>query len=280
MAQTLTAVFNQIAAKAETVAQLDNEYIGPDGLLRCKKCDGPRQTVINIFDRERTVRCDCGCKRAQENAAKERQQHEARERRRRACFQGTNRADWSFENDDKQRPQLSQAMQRYAEQFDEYLDSGSGLILYGPKGTGKTYMAASIANRVIDKGYSAYMTNFSQAANNLQATFEKQEYIDQLCNYDLLAIDDLGTERKSEFMQEQVFNIIDARYRSGKPIVITTNLTTEELGQPGKIESGRIYDRILERCLPVKVDGNSRRRQKAATSWQQMRANLGMEVMQ
>ena len=276
-ANTLTAIFDTIAAKAETTKQLDDEYIGAGGLIHCKQCNRPRQTVITIFDRERTVRCDCGCRRAQEEQAQRRLQHEAQERRRRECFQGTNMAAWSFTNDDRQRPDISDAMQKYAAQFGDYYRSGKGLLLYGPKGTGKTYFAACIANKIIDAGRSAYMTNFAQAANNLQATFEKQAYIDRLCDYDLLVIDDLGTERKSEFMQEQVFNIIDARYRSGRPFIITSNLTAEELGQPGTISSGRIYDRILERCLPVKVDGQSRRRQKAANTWEDMRAQLGME---
>ena len=85
--------------------------------------------------------------------------------------------------------------------------------------------------------------------------------IDFLNKYSLLIIDDLGAERKSEFMQEQVFNIIDARYRSGKPMIITTNLTAEEMKKPSEIGQGRIYDRILERCHPVEVKGKSIRRE-------------------
>ena len=274
----LASFVDNIAARAERHACREDEYTGEDGLLHCKKCDGRRETVINIFGQERVVRCVCKCTRDEEEARKAIQRKEAQERRRRICFQGTNMAGWSFENDDRQRPELSDAMAKYAENFTEYIKTGQGLLLYGPKGTGKTYLAACIANRVIDLGHRAYMTNFSQAVNNLQATFEKQEYKDDLCSYDLLIIDDLGTERKSEFMQEQVFNIIDARYRSGLPLIVTSNLTSDELGKPGTIEAGRIYDRILERCLPVKVEGESRRRQAAKTSWEHMRAQLGMEA--
>ena len=274
---TMAAVLDNLAAKAEeNAAGRDDEYIGEDGLLRCRKCDGPRQTVINVFGRERTVRCDCGCRRAETEQAQKRQQIEARERRRRACFQGTNMEPWNFANDDRARPELSDAMMRYADQFAEYRQNGKGMLLYGPAGTGKTFLAACVANRLIDNGYTAHMTNFAQVANHLQSTWEKQEYIDELCGYDLLIVDDLGTERKSEFMQEQVFNVIDARYRSGRPLLITSNLTQDELGHPANIEAQRIYDRILERCLPVHVDGKSRRRQTARTSWNDMREQLGI----
>ena len=82
-------------------------------------------------------------------------------------------------------------------------------------------------------------------------------------------IDDLGAERKSDFMQEQVFNIIDARYRSGLPMIITTNLTAEEMKKPTEIGQSRIYDRILERCHPVAVQGQSIRRQHLRDEFRQ-----------
>ena len=90
----------------------------------------------------------------------------------------------------------------------------------------------------------------------------------------MLIIDDLGAERKSEFMQEQVYNIIDARYRSGLPMIITTNLTIKQLTEPAEIGFSRIYDRILERCHPMELTGDSRRIIKGRAEYKQTKMIL------
>ena len=186
-------------------------------------------------------------------------------------------ANWTFENDDRQNAKLSEAMLKYAENFAEFKKESKGLLLYGGVGTGKTYFAACIANKLIDKGYSVLMTNFARLTNQIQGMYEgKQEFIDSLNKYSLLIIDDLGAERKSEFMQEMVFNIIDSRYRSGLPLIITTNLTTDEIKQPKETSFARIYDRVLERCFPIEVSGHSRRRKNVKDSYFDIKEKLGL----
>ena len=69
--------------------------------------------------------------------------------------------------------------------------------------------------------------------------------------HSLLVIDDLGSERDTPYASDLVYQIIDARYRSGKPLIVTTNLTLEELENPGSRDRERIYQRVLERCTPV-----------------------------
>jgi DNA replication protein DnaC len=279
-AEVAGGMLNIVAAKAEAGAEKETEYMGEDGLLKCRICGGPRQTIVTLpFEgaQPRTVRCWCNCP-TEMDKLREQERRDEMQRRRSVCFHGTSMAGWNFANDDRSRPELSDAAQRYAEQFKQHMRDGKGLLLYGPVGTGKTYLAACIANAVIDKGYRPLMTNFANVANKLQSTWEKQEYIDELCRYDLLILDDLGAERKSEYMQEMVWNIIDARYRAGGPVIVTTNLTPEELAQPADIGYSRIYDRILERCLAVKVDGRSRRRVEAVNNRNKMREQLGMEV--
>ncbi len=61
----------------------------------------------------------------------------------------------------------------------------------------------------------------------------RNEYISRLCSFPLLIIDDFGMERAQNTGLEQVYNVIDSRYRSRKPLIVTTNLTLEELQQPG-----------------------------------------------
>ena len=77
--------------------------------------------------------------------------------------------------------------------------------------------------------------------------------------YPLLILDDFGMERQTEYALEQVFNVVDARYRSGKPLIITTNLSVAELKNPKSRDHARIYDRILEMCQPVNFGNNGRR---------------------
>ena len=65
--------------------------------------------------------------------------------------------------------------------------------------------------------------------------------------YELLILDDFGTERGSEFAQEQMFHIVDSRYRSQLPMIVTTNLTLDELKEPQDLGRARICDRLLDR---------------------------------
>lgn len=255
----------------------ENEYMGEDGLLHCGICKKNVQTKIKFLGKEKTVRCICDCKRKELEAFEEKERQQEKERKRKSCFAETNMAAWTFENDDRKNAKISDAMIRYAERFPDFRKMGKGLLLYGSVGTGKTYYAACIANKLIDDGYSVVMTNFARLTNTIQGKFDgKQEFIDSLNRYSLLIIDDLGAERKSEFMQEMVFNIIDSRYRSGLPFIITTNLTAEEIKKNQDIGYSRIYDRILERCFPVTVTGDSRRRRKVKDTFLDVKEKLGL----
>lgn len=83
----------------------------------------------------------------------------------------------------------------------------------------------------------------------------------------LLIIDDLGAERGTDYSLERVYDIIDSRYRSNKPIILTTNLTMEQMKNCEDIRYNRIYDRIFEMCYPVKVNGLSWRKRGAASRY-------------
>lgn len=263
---------------SESVLVPDNEYIGADGLTHCAVCHDVTQTrvVVEALNIDRVVRCCCSCKRREAEEYETRQRQEEVERRRRTCFNVTNMADWTFENDDRQNEKISDAMRKYADNFSKYLENGKGLLLHGPVGTGKTYYAACIANRLIDRGYKVLVTNFARLSNQIQGTWEKQDVIDDLNDFHLLVIDDLGAERSSEYMQEQIFNIIDSRYRTGKPFIVTTNLSMDEIKKPQNISTSRIYDRLLQRCFPVEVTGASRRRQEVKETYHDMKNELGL----
>lgn len=254
---------------SNSVPRSENEFLAQDGLLHCKKCGEPLETFITVpIVGERKVRCICECMKKVRDASEERAKQEELDRIRKICFDGSAMKDCRFDtSDDTQHLQLAK---NYVKNFPEFIKQGKGLLLYGTVGTGKSHMAACIANALIDKGFKVKMTNFETMVNILQSSFDgRQEYMNSLNRYALLIIDDLGAERKSDYMQGQVFNIIDARYRSGLPMIITTNLTADEMKKPEDIGNGRIYDRILEKCHPVKFEGQSIRRQKLKDDFRQ-----------
>ena len=127
-----------------------------------------------------------------------------------------------------------------------------------------------------DKGIPVLMTNFSRILNTLTGMYsdDRNQFIDSFNKYSLLIIDDLGIERSSEFALEQVFNVIDSRYRSKKPLIVTTNLTLDELKHPKDLARARIYDRVLERCVPLKINNQNIRELNAAANMQEARKIL------
>ena len=91
---------------------------------------------------------------------------------------------------------------------------------------------------------------------------------------DLLILDDLGAERNTEYAVETVYNVIDSRYRVGKPVIVTTNLTLEEMQNSTDIKCHRIYDRIFEVCYPLRFEGKSMRGKEATGRFNEMKVLL------
>ena len=273
------AMINIAESVNDRVPIPDDEYLGDDGLLHCKVCHKQTQTVVEIFGVRKKVRCICDCIKKDMEEREKRERQQEFDRMRMVCFGEALRVmvDWTFDNDDRRDAKIADAMRRYADGFAKFREESKGLLLYGDVGTGKTYYAACIANQLISNGYTVLMTNFATLTNKIQGTFDgKQELIDSLNRYSLLIIDDLGTERNTDYMKELVFNIIDARYRSGLPMILTTNLPMDEIKKSNDIGYTRIYDRILERCFPVAVKGHSRRRQHVRDSYVNMKDEMGL----
>lgn len=265
---------------AEHIKAEQGDFI-MDGLLHCGKCKTPKQCRVEFMGVERTPMCLCKCeverRKLEEEERKRVEFLQKIKEYRKMGFPESDMEQWTFANDDLTNEKITKAMQNYVDNFEELRKSGKGLLLYGEVGTGKTFAACEVANALIDKGYPALVTNFARLTNTIQGMFDgKQEYIDSLNRFQLLVIDDLGAERKSEFMQEMVYNIIDSRYRSGLPLIITTNLTIEEIKKPNDIGNTRIYDRIIERCFPIEVTGGSRRRKAVRQGYEDMKNLLGL----
>ena len=267
--------------KASETLKDAEDYIGSDGLVWCGKCHTPKQVRIEFMGKVRTPYCLCRCQteaRDAEEAAWKRQQELDRVRRlRKMGFPDAEMSRWTFERDDCSNGHLSTVARNYVDNFGEMRKRGKGLLLFGSVGTGKTFMAACIANALIDKGYPCLVTNFARLTNTISGMYSgKQQYIDGLDSFELLVIDDLASERDTEYMQETVTSIIDARYRSGKPLIITTNLTAQELKAPTDMRKQRIYSRLFEMCVPFEVKGQDRRKKHLKAEYDEMADLLGL----
>ena len=267
------------AAEVKAAAGVElagDEYIDPaDGLIHCKKCGGQRQTVVPCFGKPGYFmpRCICQCQREaeeQRKAAEERQRRMERIKRRKAQgLQDRYLYDYTFANDNGQNPLMDKA-RAYVENWKEAYKNNTGLLLFGDVGTGKSFFAGCIANALLDRDVPVLMTNFPTILNRLTGMFseDRADFIASFDEYDLLIIDDLGVERSTEYAMEQMFFVIDSRYRSRRPMIITTNLKLAEHKNPPDLAHARIYDRILERCAPILFAGKNFREENAGATKQ------------
>lgn len=284
---------------AEAIKAEAGDYYNDEGLLVCGKCNTPKECRNELFGKMRTHRClcKCGAERNEQEMNKirantmilnyDRFKSEVvpsdfellawidardykicadlvKERKRllkKICFPDADMSHWNFANDDGANEKVSQIMRNYAENFNEMLDKGKGLILFGKVGRGKSFLAACVGNYLIERGIPALMTNFSRIERESNRDFSKrQEYFDALNNFPLLILDDLGTERGTQYMDEIVYTVIDSRAKAGLPTIVTSNLTAEELKSPAELTNQRIFSRLLGICIPVEMVGDDRRR--------------------
>ena len=276
----VASILNEITTtKAE-----ETDYLGEDGLLYCGKCRTPKQFRLekNSFFGDRPLPTLCRCekeRRDAENAEIERRRHAHQvDELKHIGFTDATMRRWTFENDNGNCPQMEYA-RFYAEHFDEMEKDDIGYLLWGPVGTGKSYFAACIANALMEKEIPVRMTNFAAILNDLNATFDgRNEYLERLNRCRLLILDDFGMERGTEYALEQVYNVVDSRTRSGRPLIVTTNLTMSELQNPTDTAHARIYDRVLELCIPICFTGESMRRARAGTKLNRLKTMMQESV--
>lgn len=265
------AIISAIASRADAGEEMGDYR--KDGLRYCGHCDTPKQCRIVVGGKNIVVGCQCACRaRKYEADKKARQDQEHRlyvESLRTDGIRDKALAGCRFDGSDMTE-ELTRC-KRYADRFDDMVKSNSGLLLWGNTGNGKTYAAACIANQLIDRGIPAMITSFPRILNS---GYDKQEIAEKMRYYPLLVIDDLGAERGSDYALETVYMVIDERYKAKKPLIVTTNLTLDEICKPKNMAYQRIYDRVLEMCVPVSFRGTSCRREKAKDQLSAIRAIL------
>ena len=261
------------------------DYVGPDGLLVCGKCGEAKQRFMDFAnptpeDPEHTsklrVATMCHCEREIEGKKHEAQVAEDMERIRKlkkASLMDEKFSAATFEHfkPTKYNGRNLKLCRRYAEKFDLMLEKNQGLLFWGDVGTGKSYAAACIANYLLDRKIPVIMTSFVKLLEVIQASREEEPAILSRLGYARLVIfDDLGAERGTDYALEKVYNIIDSRYRKGLPMVLTTNLSLDEMKREVDVRYSRIYDRIFENCYPMQFTGPSWRKVEASRRFKDM----------
>jgi DNA replication protein DnaC len=234
-----------------------------DGGIRCGKCGGMKTchgtgVLEGIL---LPIRCECK-KRADDerlSAIREAEEERRREELRRIGLTSKAYAEKTFAADVAPESSVSKTCRRYCEQWSEMKKMNAGLLLYGDVGTGKSFYACCIANEIIDRYFEqAYVTTIPRLISQLQP-FDGHEKVAAIIDaVPLLVLDDLGAERETSFVDEQLFSIIDRRLLSRKPTIVTTNLTLQDIRNPQTTAQRRIYDRIIEMCpIQMRFDGRN-----------------------
>jgi len=254
------------------IASLDHkeEYI-KDGDIYCKVCDTPR----TCFGFTQKVRCLCECQSRKYEEQKELEQRADRlrqlEKLKVASLLGERYKNATFSNTDMACDDFAKVADRarkYCEVAGKVLTQGTGIYLYGAKGTGKTHLTACIANELMASYYSVLYTNFSEISKSIRATYgnrgeSEQAFIDKLATIDFLFIDDFGTESVARdgddlWLQEKIFEVVNKRYNANKPIIFTSNYSLADMIKSRGL-ADKTVDRITEMCEVIKLDGKSYR---------------------
>lgn len=264
----------------ETVKMTHTLGLGSDSdseIEICPVCRKPLQTKVEILGVVRIVPVMCECKKREyEEEEKRREVEQQRlrlERLRSYSLMDEKFRECTFENFlvDGENEKYYKLALNYCRRWHEMKEKNIGLLLWGAPGTGKTYLAFCIANKLIEQFVPVIAISSISFLNMLKQYFNsygqesEAEIIAMFRNASLLILDDLGAENETGWAKEKLYELIDFRYRDKKPLIVTTNLTPEQLKikmtQQDKVP--RTYDRLIEMCYPVEIKGKSRRIEKA-----------------
>ncbi len=162
-------------------------------------------------------------------------------------------------------PEAGKALERveeYLGRWEENKEDGRGLYLCGAVGTGKTHLAVAVLNELIRrKRVPSLFVTVPELLDNLREAYNKpgrdlDEWMDAVQNADFLVLDDLGSERVTDWVRERIFVIVNHRYREALPTVFTSNAGPKDLAQQ---LGERTASRIIAMCEWIALEGEDYR---------------------
>ena len=288
------AIMKTVAANGlRNQTRNDGDYEDENGILICGKCGEPRQRFM-LFDdptdddpehkSELKVVTMCRCEREEEEREKRKEEAakdmEKIQRLRNASLLDEKLRGATFDafKVTKYNERNLKLCRRYAMKFDQMVEKDQGLIFWGSVGSGKSFAAACIANYLLDRKVPVVMTSFVKLLEVFQSGRDEETSILNRLGYAKLVIfDDLGAERGTDYALEKVYNIVDSRYRKSLPMILTTNLTIEDMKSEVDMRYRRIYDRVFETCYPMQFTGPSWRMKEASRRYKDMEELLGVD---
>lgn len=249
-----------------------------NGLWFCGKCKTPVQKNVEGVG---LVRIACLCKKKENERKAEIEAREKREKARKTAFERERsiRFDFTFANDDHRHAAASDILEEYCANFKERKKSGEGFIIQSNyNGNGKTFLACMVANDLIDQGFRVLVTDFLTLRDKLFdpkafSFVTRVDVLNRLCSYDLIVIDDLGTEQNTEFTLEVEYRVIDTLTDALVPLILTTNYTLSDLNSTNDVNKRRVFDRIKGSCAMITIaDNKSRRVERCAELTKKMGA--------
>jgi DNA replication protein DnaC len=153
------------------------------------------------------------------------------------------------------------ATRRFTDRIDEHLDAGRGLWFMGTVGTGKTTLAMLVSKAALEAGRSVAIYSLPRLLNEIRDTHRAErshvDLLDRLAAVDLLHVDDVGAERTTDWVLEELYSIVNARYEDKRSMVITTNILDREA--LCEQISERTVSRLTEMCDELPLAGDDRR---------------------
>jgi DNA replication protein DnaC len=154
-------------------------------------------------------------------------------------------------------------VREYTEDLESQLAAGRGLWIFGDTGTGKTTLAMLISKAALEAGRTVAIYSLPKLLARIRRTYDSEpggdsylSFFERLTAVDLLHIDDLGAEKRSDWVLEQLYALINERYETQRSMLITTNLGHEELEEQ---IGPRTVSRLAQICEEVKLVGDDRR---------------------
>ncbi len=258
-------------------------------------CPDCREPVTRFSDKPelagKLIRRNCKCSR--ERLAEKVKETEAdlkvkTEERRARSFGCTmekpsKRMKFTFAVDDGRSPEATAALKAYCANFEAHKQAGEGCIIQSVQnGSGKTFFACAVANDLIDRGYSVYVTDFMKLRGIISSPKaykynDAREFLLNLEKNDLIVIDDLGAENATNYTLESEYSVVDFLLEDrGIPIIITTNYTLQELAKEENQQKRKVFDRLFGHCGIITVDqpdGRSRRLERCAELTRELTAS-------